>query len=64
MWVCNAQCKLEIPIVLHGTWSVGLLIRSRLHPWPTSLSCKYRKVDKWYTNKIAVNGCQIKCQTD
>ena len=19
--VCNAQCKLEIPIVLHGTWS-------------------------------------------
>ena len=24
--VCNAQCKLEISIVLHGTWSVGLLI--------------------------------------
>ena len=21
--VCNAQCKLEIPIVLHGTCSVG-----------------------------------------
>ena len=53
--VCNAQCKLEIPIVLHGTWSVGLLIRSHLHPWLTSLNWKYRKINKWYTNKIAVN---------
>ena len=62
--VCNAKCKLEIPIVLHGTWSVGLLIRSHLHPWLTSLNWKYRKIDKWYTNKIAVNCCQINCQTD
>ena len=62
--VCNAQCKLEIPIVLHGTWSVGLLIRSHLHPWLTSLNWKYRKIDKWYTNKIAVNCWQLNCQTD
>ena len=62
--VCNAQCKLEIPIVLHGTWSVGLLIRSHLHPWLTSLNWKYRKIDKWYTNRITVNCCQINCQAD
>ena len=33
--VCNAQSKLEIPIVLHGTWSVGTLIRRNLHHWLT-----------------------------
>ena len=62
--VCNAQYKLEIPIVLHGTWSVGILIRRHLHPWLTSLNWKYRKIDKWYSYKIVVNCCQINCQTD
>ena len=62
--VYNAQCKLEIPTVLHGAWSVGILIRRHLHPWLTSLNWKYRKIDKWYTNKIVVNCCQINCQTD
>ena len=62
--VCNAQCKLKIPIILQGTWSVGILIHRYLHPWLTSLNWKYRKIDKWYTNKIAVNCCQINCQTD
>ena len=60
--VCNVQCKLEIPIVLHGTWSVGIMIRRHLHPWLPSLNWKYRKIDKWYTNKIVVNCCQINCQ--
>ena len=62
----RVQCtvKLEIPIVLHGTWSVGILIRSHLHPWLTSLNWKYRKINKWYTNKTVVNCCQINCQTD
>ena len=79
----NAQCKLEIPIILHGTWSVGILIRNHgdvcllllaLYWWYrmtdelslkiTLLNWKYRKIDKWYTNKIVVNCCQINCQTD
>ena len=58
--VCNAQCKLEIPIVLHGAWSVGTFTPDLY----TSLNWKYRKIDKWYTNEIVVNCCQINHQTD
>ena len=58
IYVCNAQCKLEIPIVLR------YLTRRHLHPWLTSLNWKYRKIDKWYTNKIVVNCCQKNCQTN
>ena len=44
--VCNVQCKLEIPIVLHGTWSVGTSTPDLLH---------------WIVNIArSINGIQIK----
>ena len=49
--VCNAQCKLEIPIVLHGKWKIGTLISRNLHSWLNSLNWNYRKINKWYTNE-------------
>ena len=54
--VCNAQCKSESPIVLHGTWSVGILIRRHLHP---DLNCRQLLSDKlpnrWNINQVNIS---------